>query len=72
MCNPSITAPYIDNQYVVDGISAVIDGEHTRLLKGPDGDLWARLVAAGPAVDPTWIPAHLAEEQAAGEYRLTW
>ena len=62
-CEPSPEALHIDNRYVVDGIAAVIERRHHHLLKGPDADLWEAMIAAGPRIMATWVPAHLTIEQ---------
>ena len=61
-CNPAIPALYIDNRYVVDGISSIIQGQPGNLLDGPDDDLWMTLQAANPVTFPTWTPAHKSPE----------
>ena len=57
-CNPAIPALYVDNRYVVDGITSIIQGQPGRLFDGPDADLWELVQAAHPTTLPTWTPAH--------------
>ena len=63
-CDPSPPALFIDNQYVVNGICAVIRGGASKYLDGPDSDLWELMVQAAPKVEPTWIPSHKSREEA--------
>ena len=43
---------------MVDGVCDVISGNHARLTRGPDADLWQAMIRAAPVTPPTWVPAH--------------
>ena len=60
---PNPPALWIDNQYVVDGVARVRNGDAQQLLQGSDGDLWLLLAATRPATNPSWVPSHLTPEE---------